>query len=198
MDQLGVPDPAGARAGESGVMDIRRSQEYVLIHEFYGDRRAQRSGVPLINHIDEGLEILRYIGASDAAMKAYCLHPLFQGDAELAAHAGLAEVLDPYVLMLAMEYRRVANAYLSHRAIGDISEIRLSPLAEVNQMLAADKIQNFKDFMVYHCATHPCADALFVYFRNWFDRLGIPRAVFDALAQPCPPAMARKQTGPKL
>ena len=42
--------------------------------------------------------------------------------------------------MLAMEYRNIANACLSHRDISSASEIALSPLEEVNHMLRADKI----------------------------------------------------------
>ena len=75
-------------------------------------------------------------------------------------------------IMLAMEYRRVANAYLSTRKIESISEIELSPLKEVQQMLIADKIQNNKDFRLYN-RDHPRYDELCQYFDNWLDRLEI-------------------------
>jgi hypothetical protein len=39
----------------------------------------------LINHIDEGLYILKRIGASEWAQRAYAIHPILQGDDELAA-----------------------------------------------------------------------------------------------------------------
>ena len=39
----------------------------------------------MINHIDEGLYILKRIGASEWAQRAYAIHPILQGDDELAA-----------------------------------------------------------------------------------------------------------------
>lgn len=48
------------------------SQEYTIIKNYYGDKTANRSKVPLINHINEGIIILDNIAASDFAKKAYC------------------------------------------------------------------------------------------------------------------------------
>lgn len=50
--------------------------EYYLIKGYYFDRRAKRSNVFLINHIEEGLVILDVMGASEKAKKAFCLHPI--------------------------------------------------------------------------------------------------------------------------
>ena len=61
--------------------------EISLIKNFYGDKTAKRSGVPLINHINEGLIVLDFIKASDIAKKAYCLHPLVQSDKNLILNA---------------------------------------------------------------------------------------------------------------
>ncbi len=129
-------------------------------------------------HIDDGIALLEALRASERAMRAYCLHPLVQGDDELrAAWPELGEVSrDPRVLALAFEYRSVANAYLSTRAIESPSEIALSPLPEVNDMLRADKLQNHFDFERFHATTHPRADALRRYFHNWFARLELDEA----------------------
>jgi hypothetical protein len=162
-------------------VSIQGTREYAAIAAHYGDRTAQRSGVPLIHHIREGLVILagRPHG-TDRAQRAFCLHPLVQADADLAAsYPAIASLTDDHaVLALAMEYRNIANRTLSARVIAGADDIPLSPLAEVNAMLAADKIQNRKDFERYHKGTHARSDALDRYFRLWLERLGIDEAEY--------------------
>ena len=77
---------------------------------------------PSINQsvVDEGLWVLRYMRASELAMRAYVLHPMVQGDADFADFmerlrdpADKARLVDRRVLALAAEYRSVANEYLS-------------------------------------------------------------------------------------
>jgi hypothetical protein len=70
-----------------------------------------------------------------------------------------------------MEYRRVANNYLSKRTITSLDDIELSPMLEVNQMLWADKLQNQKDFRAYHLGKHNRSDILEQYFINWINKL---------------------------
>lgn len=162
---------------------VRDSREYRAIAAFYGERRAERSKVRLIEHIDEGLAILAAIGASGAAMRAFCLHPLVQADADLAANGGRLRELtdDVYVTALAIEYRHIANATLSHRVIASAEAIPLSPLAEVNAMLVADKVQNRKDFEMHHLGSHARSKELARYFRLWLERLGIDEARYVEL-----------------
>jgi hypothetical protein len=167
-------------------------KEYRAISAHYDDRCARRSGVPLMNHIDEGLAVLRAINASERAMRAFTIHPLVQLDEELPrSYERLGELTDdPRVLVLAMEYRNIANAYLSGREVASLDEIGLGPLPEVHAMLVADKVQNRKDFARYHRGTHPRSDALDRYFDNWLRRLGITEDRYDALAArlQCPPS----------
>ena len=156
--------------------------EYTLIKNFYGDNKAKRSGVLLMNHIDEGLIILDKINASFIAKKAYCLHPIIQSDEAVVKTVDtkfLRNDIDANVIITAMEYRSVANDYLSTRTITDINEIKLSPLKDVNDMLIADKIQNRKDFEMYHIRTHPRSEELCRYFENWFVRLGITHDLYS-------------------
>lgn len=154
---------------------MRLREAYSLISRYYGLRCAKRSGLPYINHIKEGLDILTRIGASEDAKDAYCIHPLLQNDEDLLKN--LDEIndwkIDPRVLILAMEYRWVANNYLSHREVLDPSEIALSALKEVNDMLIADKVQNYKDFKIYHQKTNPRSKELTIYFENWLHVLGV-------------------------
>jgi len=152
--------------------DLVPNDEYLLIANFYGSEKAERSGVYKMNHIDEGLAILEQIGASDLAKRAYCLHPIYQSDADFAENCD-KYVVDKEVLVRVLEYRSVANEYLSTRTINDTSEIRLSPLKDVNDMLIADKIQNRKDFELYHKDIHERSDELKQYFFNWLWRLGV-------------------------
>lgn len=164
-------------------MNVRESREYLAIAAFYGERRALRSQVPLLVHIDEGLAILASIGASEAAMRAFCLHPIVQADADLADNATWLRDLtdDVHVMALVFEYRNIANATLSHRAIASADDIPLSPLVEVNAMLVADKIQNRKDFERHHLGSHPRSAELDRYFRLWLERLGVSEARYAEL-----------------
>ena len=160
--------------------NIFLSNEYVLVKREYQDKTAKRSGVPLISHIQEGVEILQSRGASLTTQKAFCIHPLLQSDQDLSKNAQeVAELSDPYALLLAIEYRKTANAYLSRRTITSLDDIELSPLPEVNEMLVADKIQNYKDFLIYHAATHARAQELDEYFQNWIKKLDIDFSPFD-------------------
>jgi hypothetical protein len=164
--------------------EISATREYRAITSYYGDRIAARSGERLIKHIDQGLRILRAVNASARAMRAFCLHSLVQADADLVANVGrLSELTDDIqVLALAMEYRSVANATLSTRAITSAADIPLSPLREVNDMLIADKVQNRADFLRHHLGTHPRSAELARYFELWLERLGIDEATYHRLA----------------
>ncbi len=160
---------------DSGVL---RSTEYGLIQAFYGTQRARRSQVPFMNHIHEGLAVMLCTGTSSQALRAFCLHPLVQSDKDLASHyarvsQSLGSVPDgACVLGLAMEYRSVANEYLSHSTLRP-EGIRLSPLAEVNSMLVGDKVQNRKDFELYHAQTHDHRARLTEYFQQWCQALQV-------------------------
>jgi hypothetical protein len=145
--------------------------EYHTIKNFYGDKTTVRSNVPLINHIDEGLLILDMLNAGDLPKRAFCLHPIVQNDEDV----DLSYFKDSY--MLAVEYRDKANSYLCRpendhiktteqlkEIIGDMSE-------DCRLMLIADKMQNEKDFELYHKGTHPRSKELEAYFTLWLDYL---------------------------
>jgi hypothetical protein len=154
------------------------NKHYLAISEYYAERVAERSGVLLIEHIREGLWLLDHIGASQAVKDAFCLHPLVQSDEALLDSLQPGSALrqfdpDPIAVVLAMEYRHTANAYLSHHCMGETDVIELSRLEEVNQMLIADKVQNRKDFERYHAATHARSAILKTYFGNWLKRLNV-------------------------
>src|SRR6185436_19304315 len=109
------------------------------------------------------------------ARRAFCLHPLVQEDAALARYYAYADQLtaDPHVLTLTLEYRHIAGMTPSSREIARAADIPLGPLADVHDMLRADKLQNYKDFLIHHRGTHPRAAQLERYFRLWLERLEI-------------------------
>jgi len=163
--------------------------EYRAIEGFYGDGRARRSGVCFMNHIDEGLFVLRRLNASESTRRAWCLHPIVQGDADLARafQGGVLAGFASEVVVLAMEYRNIANRFLSpmgeHPGYADPGRISRSPLTAVDQMLIADKVQNYKDFREHHQASHPRAARLERYFQQWLAALGVDPVEVEVLAR---------------
>lgn len=149
---------------------ILKSHEYKFITDYYGNKVAKRSQVPLINHINEGVKILQYRDVEYHTITAFCIHPIIQADIDFANNVYNLKGCLPYSLIFAIEYRNIANQYLSYREISSINEINLSPITEVNDMLVDDKIQNYKDFIIYHKATHARSMQLDIYFNNWLSK----------------------------
>ncbi len=158
--------------------DKRNWPEYANIQEYYDGKFAKRSGVPYMQHIDEGLTILDRIGATEVAKRAYCLHPIFQEDSTLRANCVYAVTCSKKTLILVMEYRNIANRGLSCYQVDDPASIYLSPLKEVNDMLIADKVQNRKDFEIHHLGKHEKSIELDRYFRNWLRALDVTEAKY--------------------
>jgi hypothetical protein len=142
-----------------------KTKAYKIIQEHYGETIAKRSGVKLMNHIDEGIEILKSIDADEVTIDAYCLHPILQSDEAFNENYKMDfEGVSTETLLLVMEYRRVANSYLSRNKMGDFVGFTND---RVKQMLYADKIQNEKDFKLYHEGNHERSEELREYFNNW-------------------------------
>jgi hypothetical protein len=154
---------------------IEKSREYKAISEFYGNRRAKRSNLPLMNHIDEGLRLLDRINASENAKKAFCLHPIVQSDDDLQSNYQTLSWVNSDVILLVMEYRNKANAYLCKPETDHYTRDHMPtlPLLDVKHMLIADKVQNYKDFKIHHAQTHARAKQYEIYFNNWLLYLGV-------------------------
>lgn len=172
--------------------------EYQIIKDFYGLREAARHHIPLINHIDQGLWVLTKLEASEEAKAAFCLHPMTQDDKNLALHLDtIVKHSSPLTVAYMMEYRNFANQWLSDkvRVDGGINPTityderpKLSPIDEVNNMLRADKIQNYASFLLHHKSNHRRSGELTVYFETWLDVLGVVnfQQWFDELRQTFP------------
>lgn len=153
--------------------------EYHLIKEQYADRTAERSGVPLMQHIDEGIQILNWLGAADYIKGAFCLHPLIQNPNDYRLNMDALANNDRVgisAFQLALAYRKQANAYLCKPETDDWTQAEISeavgPLFEdMRFMLIADKVQNKKDFMLYHHGQHKRSDQLLRYFEQWMEYL---------------------------
>jgi len=160
---------------------------YALIVRLYGDRRAQRSGAPLMKHIEDGLRVLDALEAPEVALQAFCLHPIVQEDATLLAATRpdglLADATLPAAaVVIATEYRHVANAFLSKDVDLVGAEPKASILPEVQLLLIADKVQNRFDFERHHAKSHPRSGELARYFQRWLAFLGVDDERYAQLA----------------
>lgn len=179
--------------------DIFDTNAFEAISQFYGKRTAERSGLPLINHIVEGLAIMAAHAPGEPylfdAMQAFCLHPLLQSDEQLKEFHHVMRFHDPLAVLFAMEYRWRANNWLSDKVRSEnfndggpsLSTKSGKPtageLAPVHLMLVADKVQNYKDFLAHHSDTHPRRKELHLYFNTWLAALGIDNADFEYLKE---------------
>ncbi len=141
-----------------------------LIQLHYGDQRAERSQVLLMNHIEEGLAILEYLEVPERVKAAWCIHPLVQNDVPFKCSIDLRA----YVIDIAKLYSIYANAALCDKRWDNLrytveDQIRHLPTMpkEIAQLLIADKVQNRKDFDRYHKGKHPRSTQLSRYFNSW-------------------------------
>ncbi len=162
-----------------------QNPHYQWIERVYGNTRAKRSQCFYMDHIDEGLALLQSLKCdSHHAKEAWCLHPIIQVNKHLldaAKDLKGSTTIDPYSVMLATEYRNLANAYLPSMGVRPAKDIRLSEVADVNTMLVADKIQNRKQFE-QHREKFKNADVLDSYFKSWLERLEVPEELYQELA----------------
>jgi hypothetical protein len=161
------------------------SPEYWSIQAFYWNKSAARSDVPYINHINEGVKILLNIGADRDAIYGYILHPIFQDQDTDVAVRQLSEGVQASSIQAAIRYKKWANAWLSEKVVSPnnvIGQPSFGGDEVVRQMLIADKVQNKKDFLLYHKHSHPRSRQLEVYFDTWLTVLGISPIEFDRLS----------------
>ncbi len=169
------------------LVTLENQPFYGIIERAYRGKIARRSGVPYINHIREGATILhRVFAADDITIEAFCLHPLFQNNRALQelGDQTLSQIT-PRAILLAMEYRRVANLYTLTNPVKSSQEIEIGTLSRVHQMLAADKIQNKKDFLLYMFDANQrpsyrrTCERTLCYFNSWLERLGVDEAMYQ-------------------
>lgn len=156
------------------------------ITHYYGDRKAHRSGVPLINHIHEGINVIEAVlykhqELANLLVRAYCLHPLVQEGVDKKYWKHPLSAFSKETLFFAKIYRIAANSYLctpENDHIQNATDLmhhfknnKITFGYETGIMLYADKIQNRKDFALYHEGTHPRSQELKKYFNVWLEYL---------------------------
>jgi hypothetical protein len=153
-------------------------EEYAMIKEIFGHRTSVRAGLPYMKHIDEGLKLLRHLERRDFDVAAaWVLHPLYQDDEFFSEQVAGAKYdgITARTAIFVVEYRNVANACTSSmrgkRAV-------VSPLKQVNLMLIADKVQNYKDARQHLIPKINYGEGrrLHAYFRKWLKALGVSDA----------------------
>jgi len=170
----------------SGIERYLKAMEEIEL--FYGDKRAKRSQVKLINHINEGCAIIsdRLHYTDDScfnAMAAFCLHPIFQSEEVDSTTYPFVHVHDDHIVRMAKDYAEIANMYLCredtdhikcaddlHRHLGE-ALLHKAEFYDIAAMLYADKVQNRKDFDIYHWERHERSNQLERYFNIWIDYL---------------------------
>lgn len=162
-----------------------KTPEYMLISAYYGNKTAQRSGVPLMNHIREGIKLLIAWGRPETEQRAFAIHPIIQSGGIMNFRAMAPSDSRPIseeVLDLAGEYKIKANSYLCIPGTDYITNqqdefILQEHLGDMSNscawMLLADKVQNQKDFRIHHWFTHDRATQLERYFNLWISTLKI-------------------------
>jgi hypothetical protein len=161
------------------ILDGEDFTEYRIIQKFWKDKYAKRTGVHYMRHVDEGLRVIIEQGGTNRAMRIFALHGLLQECyRDFTVFEETLSDVSPDVIIGAMEYRAIANNHLSYH---DPSTIRLSEDDDVNMALIADKVQNRKDFELYHKDLHPRSAELDEYFLRWLSLLGISEKRYEEL-----------------
>lgn len=172
-----------------GDWRLHEWHSFQQISRYYGAAKTRRTRLPLINHIVEGVVLIHQLGGSPGVADAFCWHPLIQSDATYVD--ALTEIRRYYnlntngqVLVNVLGYRDAANRWL-RGSVSEDNQPKQHPLADVNIMLMADKIQNRKDFEnneAQFTAEH--VSSLHYYFDSWFSVLGIsPEIYLDQIKQ---------------
>ena len=164
----------------AGRRSVETTKEWELTRNLLSNRRSRRTDVDYFDHVVEGVKILEMYNAPLVVQQAFVIHPLYQHDDALADNVPHVHYFDPLALVLCMEYRRVANLG-TRKNIRDTWVITLSPMAEVNLMLVADKIQNRKLYETRLPKDDPDYDEIGRYFLEWMDVLSIPEHEYQRI-----------------
>jgi hypothetical protein len=169
----------------AGDCELVYPRPYAMAAEQWGEKVSSQ-GVPYMRHIDDGIRIIDMLREENHIAKqvddAFILHGLFQSyiDVGNAYSRKYYDKVEPQVLMLVMEYRNIANQWLSPHGFNPTEKPKI-PLFETRVMLVADKIQNYSNFLKNYKLIHPHHQRLDAYFRAWHEHLGVRWENFEHL-----------------
>ena len=117
------------------------SDAYYKIKLEWDGKYSQRSNVPLMEHIDEGLKLLE--NSEEIIKVAWCLHPFIQKD-----DWSILNEIDNKTANILLEYRHWANGWDSHTTAKFPDEWPILSLIsdEVKLLLFVDKTHNSKQY----------------------------------------------------
>lgn len=154
--------------------------DYYKVTQTSSGIKAKTTGIPYIIHILEGLLWLDHKMCGVIQKRAFILHPVLQNDYDIQNNYNRYnyDSLPNKVLILTMEYRKQANSYLPKTAETSLFDPETSALRQVNPLLAADKLQNQKDYYSniqkhYDVRGKGECQNLEFYFSQWFKVLGL-------------------------
>lgn len=151
------------------------SQEYEMAKKMLGSKTTTDGRTLLIEQVDQTLKVLNHLSSWPAVMRAACLRPLLQDDHtfEYGWKTACKNGVQPRALVLAMEFRRVANSYLCNTLTDywDDEEVRIRlglVIPPVRAMLIAHKTVGYYQFLMQQAQTHFRRKELRAYFERWF------------------------------
>lgn len=168
----------------------RDSTEYrIARQQLSGKSTLSTPSYTLTGQLELTLEVLDRLQSWPTAMKAVCLLPLLLDDAtfEYGWKGACKNGVSPSALVLAMEFRRVANSYLCapHTDSWNIYVVknRLGTVVPpVRNMLIAHHAVKYRFFVNTQSRHHRWAE-LDKYYKQWFDVLCVTPAQMLAFTE---------------
>lgn len=146
------------------ILEYQHHAEYKLVKKVCDG--MMENDEPLLNSIHAGCHILQLRKQELWTQRAFCLYPIFQPD-DLFVDKGLEYIQytgADYSVTCALEYRGIVNS----------TDIRKSPLPDVNEMLIANKVQGRK----YVEKRYPEDNIILVYYQ-WLKLLEVDETAYQ-------------------
>lgn len=147
---------------------IEEEIEYNYMKDLFSTSVSKRTKDLSTNPMEEGLAILNILESNHITKKAYCIHQLFHNDESLERSwdGNRFPNCDIKSMLLAMEFRTLYKSKPNRNGI-----IKLSPIKEVNEMMLAYKMQQYKNFEINGRGQTDNDELVESSFKNWIKQL---------------------------